>query len=154
MMSNIILILLIVVFNSSCNTVQDATCIKEANKGVEIRWGEANMETKEMLGYALNTKSELLSTSTVPGYSEFDYDKIGDIPQDIYCEMFKKIRKEFLKTQTLNSPGPKISRYVEYYDRHTNVKLRVLWNPEHKTYWSEGFRGIYDQLQKLVEIAE
>ncbi len=147
---NIVLITVFLFITGGCKTAQTPSCLTDKQKGLIIRWGDYDNEKKEFNGYLLNTDAEYFSVKGGGLIGKHDEELLGTIDSDNYCKLFHAIRKEFLATQTLNSPGD-ISRIIEFNNPTTNVILRAVWNPKFQTFGSKGFRKIYDQLQDILK---
>ncbi len=119
-------------------------CISDNLTDLIIRWGYIILEDKYIEGYELDSFANLYAIK-MENLNYIYKKKIGSYEHTKYCGYLLQIRNEFIKIQTLHSPGD-TSRFVEYINQINNTNLRALWNPKFQTVLSKGFREIYDSL--------
>ncbi len=145
-----VLIIASILVITGCKTVQTPSCISDKQKGLIIKWGDYDNEKREFVGHIMKTDTEIFSVKSAGLLGNYDKEASVSVAGDDYCKILNNIRKEFLSTQTLNSPGD-ISRIIEFNNPATNVVLRAVWNPKFETFGSKGFRKIYSQLQDILQ---
>lgn len=124
-----------------------ASCIKENQQDLLIRWGTKNDSTLDFTEYRMDTRG---SVSKIYGNgTDSSMDELSPVPSPQYCAAIEQLTKVFVKVQALHSPGTK-ARFIEYTNPRSNVYLRAVWNPDLSTFQSRDMRAQYDSLMKLI----
>ncbi|MGB9702855.1 MAG: hypothetical protein ACPL1A_09060 [Candidatus Kapaibacteriota bacterium] len=153
MKTKLYLILFLSLFLSSCSTtVKLAPCVTKYTTDVVMRWGEMNKNNYQLY-YELTTDKNITFTVNNGISGENKKEKIGKIPDEVYCNLLKKAKEYILKTQALNSPG-ETSNFFEYIDKKNNTQFKAIWNPEFTNKGNQDFKELYKELQEALKQAE
>ncbi len=153
MRTKLYLILFLSLFLSSCSTtVKLAPCVTKYTTDVVMRWGEMNKNNYQLY-YELTTDKNITFTVNNGISGENKKEKIGIIPDEVYCNLLKKAKENILKTQALNSPG-ETSNFFEYIDKKNNTQFKAVWNPEFTNKGNQDFKELYKELQEALKQAK
>ncbi len=124
----------------SC-TPQFPDCISEKEKNLKIRWGNYIAAEKKVTGFDINSLGVITS---IPGNKE-----VLQMEREYFCEFKSKVQALLLKTQALNVPAD-TNRFIEFINPDLNVRMRAVWNPNHKNVGNEEFQKLFDSLLVLI----
>lgn len=154
MKKQLYLLMVLTIFLSSCATTQKvAPCITKQSAEIIILWGEINDKNNYDIHYELTTDKNITFIVNNGITGENKKEKIGQIPDEVYCDILKKAKENILKTQALNSPG-ETSNYFEYIDKKNNVQFKALWNPQFTNKGNQEFKALYNDLQESLKLAK
>ncbi len=136
---------------NSCTAPVAKQCLSPQIIDLKIKWGDYIMK-KDILveGYILHSNGNLFKLKNIQDTTGA---KIGNLNDDDYCEIQKKIRNEFLKIDILNVTADTM-RFVEYKSEKSLTTQRAFWNSNFKTETNEAFFDIFDKLTELKKILE
>ena len=148
-----ICLLTTVSFIMACSSLSYPECVNEHSKQVMIRWGGLVLDKGSFQGYELDAMGRLYELSQEKSGAEEVKKMLGTIPGDKYCMIYTMLKKEILKTHTLNSVVNN-ARIIEYRDPEQGTRIGGMWNPKYDTKGSVGYREIWDSLQVVIPLAE
>lgn len=125
-----------------------ASCIKDTQQDLVIRWGTSNDSTQLATTYEMDARG-WLDVVNADG-ADTTREELRLVPSDDYCAKADMVTKTFVKVQALHSPGTK-ARFIEYANPRSGVFLRSVWNPDLNTFQSRDMRALYDSLMTLVQ---
>lgn len=145
------IIVLSIFILSSCSTPLTKECLSPQISDLKIKWGDYIMK-KDILveGYILHSNGNLFKLKNI---QDTTGSKIGNINDNDYCEIQKKIRNEFLKVEILNVTADTM-RFVEYKSEMSLTTQRAFWNSKFKTETNQAFFDIFDKLTELKKNLE
>ncbi len=123
-------------------------CVDEMSDQVYIYWGTTD-SSGTTSGYLMRSNGFLYSISAEGITKIYQTEKIGPVEGETYCKLRRGVELQFLEDQTLFSPG-KSYNFVDYRNQKTGVSNKAVWNPEHKTLGSIGFRELFDELNSVA----
>lgn len=101
-------------------------------------------------GYILHSNGNIFKLQNI---QDTIGSKIGNLSDDDYCEIQKKLRNEFLKIEILNVTADTM-RFVEYTSEKSLTTQRAFWNKNFQTETNKEFFYIFDKLTEFKKALE
>jgi hypothetical protein len=147
------IISLIVISITGCVTSMKTVIVPDNVKLIKLKWGELNSKTGEIKGWQIDSNLVLYQIQKRNFKDSVVKQKQFEVSGKLFINFVKIIQDSLLAIQILNEPSEK-SRFIEFINEKNNVHWRGIWNIEHETYGSGGFRAIYDSLQTSLKLAK
>lgn len=142
--------LVIGIFINSCSTPSANTksCLSPQLSDLKIKWGDYIMKKDVLVfGYVVHSNGDIHKLNKIQDTIGV---KIGNINDEDYCDLQRRIRDEFLKVEILNVTADTM-RFVEYKSLKSGSTQRAFWNSKFRTETNGGFFDIFESLQKSLK---